>query len=47
MSRISPHALVSAVVRVRAMDLTQKERLAEAEQVREVLMSCINPPFTA
>jgi hypothetical protein len=27
MSRISPNALVSAVVRVRAMDLTQKEQL--------------------
>ena len=29
MSRISPNALVSAVVRVRAMDLTQKEQLAD------------------
>lgn len=29
MSRISRHALVNAVVTVRAMDLTQKERLAD------------------
>jgi hypothetical protein len=29
MSRISPDALVSAVVRVRAMDLTQKEQAAD------------------
>lgn len=29
MSRISRHVIVSAVVRVRAMDLTQKEQLAD------------------
>ena len=29
MSRISPDVLVSAVVRVRAMDLTQKEQAAD------------------
>jgi hypothetical protein len=29
MSRISPEALVSALVKVRAMDLTQQERLAD------------------
>ncbi len=70
MSRLSRHALVGTMVKVRALNWTHQEHLssaagknearashawhakrqracAEASQVREAVMTSINPPFTA